>query len=210
MDHHGDDDAGETSAVRSKMQSMKSSDQEIATYETCGHYPDRDWGRTHVNDAGQSESHKTKARRTQQYPDGKHWQRILRWRTGLNIDRWRRDLQVSHSTFSDTCQVEHDDVEYTCEMQRRWEADSNQGNCRVVEQTWRSGVDYQIISFNRLVFHDDVIKELNDFFWGQSNRVSSIELWFCVDWNCGERHQNWSRWTSELCHGSWTRSADVM
>ena len=31
MDHHGNDDAGETSAVKSKIQPMKASDQEIAT-----------------------------------------------------------------------------------------------------------------------------------------------------------------------------------
>ena len=45
MDNPGDDDAGETSAVRSKTQPMKPSDQEIATDEACSHYPYRDWCR---------------------------------------------------------------------------------------------------------------------------------------------------------------------
>ena len=38
-------DAGETSAVQSKIQPMKPSDQEIVTHEACGHYPYRDWCR---------------------------------------------------------------------------------------------------------------------------------------------------------------------
>ena len=33
MDHHGNDDTGETSAFKSKIQPMKPSDQEIATHE---------------------------------------------------------------------------------------------------------------------------------------------------------------------------------
>ena len=41
----GDDDAGEMSAVRSKIQPMKPSDQEIATDDACSHYPYRDWCR---------------------------------------------------------------------------------------------------------------------------------------------------------------------
>ena len=43
MGNPGDDDAGETSAVKSKIQPMKPSDQEIATHEARGHYPYRDW-----------------------------------------------------------------------------------------------------------------------------------------------------------------------
>ena len=39
MDNPGDDDAGETSAVKSKIQPMKPSDQEILAHEACGHYP---------------------------------------------------------------------------------------------------------------------------------------------------------------------------
>ena len=36
MDNAGDDDAGETSAVKSKIQPVKPSAQEIATHEGCG------------------------------------------------------------------------------------------------------------------------------------------------------------------------------
>ena len=36
MGNHGADDAGETSAVRSKILPMKPSDQEIVTHEACG------------------------------------------------------------------------------------------------------------------------------------------------------------------------------
>ena len=48
MDNLGDDDAGETSAVKSKIQTIKPSDQEIATDEARGHYPYRDWCRACV------------------------------------------------------------------------------------------------------------------------------------------------------------------
>ena len=42
MDNHGDDNADETSAVKTKLQPMKPSDQEIAAHEACGHYPYRE------------------------------------------------------------------------------------------------------------------------------------------------------------------------
>ena len=45
MDNPGDDDAGKTSAVKSKIQPLKPSDQQIATHEACGHYLYRDWCR---------------------------------------------------------------------------------------------------------------------------------------------------------------------
>ena len=52
MESHGDDDAGETSAVRSKVQPMKPSDQDIAAHEACGHYPYRVWCRACVGGKG--------------------------------------------------------------------------------------------------------------------------------------------------------------
>ena len=58
MDNLGDDDAGETSAVQSKTQPMKPSDQEIATHEACGHYPYRDWCRACVGGTGGSDAYK--------------------------------------------------------------------------------------------------------------------------------------------------------
>ena len=58
MDHHGDDDAGETSTVKPKIQPMKPSDQEIATREACGHYPYREWCLACVGGAGQSDARK--------------------------------------------------------------------------------------------------------------------------------------------------------
>ena len=48
----GDENAGETSAVKSKIQPMKPSDQEIAEHEACGHYPYRDWYPVCVDGAG--------------------------------------------------------------------------------------------------------------------------------------------------------------
>ena len=51
-------DAGETSAVQSKIQPMKPSDQEIVTHEACGHYPYRDWCRACVGSTGRSDAHK--------------------------------------------------------------------------------------------------------------------------------------------------------
>ena len=58
MDNPGADDAGETSAVKSKIQPMKPPDQEIATHETCGHYPCRDWCRACVGGTGWSDVYK--------------------------------------------------------------------------------------------------------------------------------------------------------
>ena len=58
MDNPGDDDAGETSAINSKIQPPKPSNQEIATHEACGHYPYRDWCRACVGRTGWSDAHK--------------------------------------------------------------------------------------------------------------------------------------------------------
>ena len=52
MDNPGADDARETSAVKSNIQQMKPSDQEIAAHEACGHYPYRDWCRACVGVLG--------------------------------------------------------------------------------------------------------------------------------------------------------------
>ena len=57
-DNPDDDDAGETSAVKSKIQAVKPSDQEIATNEAYGHYPYRDWCRACVGCTGRSDAHK--------------------------------------------------------------------------------------------------------------------------------------------------------
>ena len=61
MDYPGGDDAGETGAVKSKIQPKKPSDQEIATHEACGHCPYRDWCRACVGGTGRSDAHKTTA-----------------------------------------------------------------------------------------------------------------------------------------------------
>ena len=58
MDNPGDDDAVETSAVKSKIQPGKPSDQEIATHEASGHYPYRDWCRACVGGTGRSDARK--------------------------------------------------------------------------------------------------------------------------------------------------------
>ena len=58
LDHHRDDVAGETSAVKSKIQPMKPSGQDIVTHEACGHCPYRDWFRACVGGAGRSDAHK--------------------------------------------------------------------------------------------------------------------------------------------------------
>ena len=58
MDHPGDDDAGETGAVKPKIQPMKPSDQDVAAHEACGHYPYRDWCRACVGGAGRSDARK--------------------------------------------------------------------------------------------------------------------------------------------------------
>ena len=58
MDNLGDDDAGETGAVKSSILPMKPSDQKIATCEACCHNPYRDWCRACVGGAGRSDAHK--------------------------------------------------------------------------------------------------------------------------------------------------------
>ena len=65
-DETGDDDAGETSAVKSKLQPMKPTDQEIDTHEACGHHPYRDWCRACVG-VGAVRRSQTTAWRTKQY-----------------------------------------------------------------------------------------------------------------------------------------------
>ena len=52
MDNPGGDDAGETSAVKSKIQTTKPSDKEIATHEACGYYVCCDWCRACVGGTG--------------------------------------------------------------------------------------------------------------------------------------------------------------
>ena len=69
MDNLGDDDAGETSAVKSKIQPP---DQETAAHEACGQYPYRDWCRACVGGAGLSDAHKATAGKTKQSTCGKH------------------------------------------------------------------------------------------------------------------------------------------
>ena len=58
MDNPGDDDIRETSAVKSKTQPMKPSDQEVATHEARGPHPYRDWCRACVGGSGRSDAHK--------------------------------------------------------------------------------------------------------------------------------------------------------
>ena len=58
MDNPGAEDSGEMSAVRSKIQPMKLSDEEIATHEACGHCLYRDWCRACVGCTGRSDAHK--------------------------------------------------------------------------------------------------------------------------------------------------------
>ena len=52
MDNPGDDDARETSAIKSKFPASEASDQEIATHEACGRCPYRDWCRACVGGTG--------------------------------------------------------------------------------------------------------------------------------------------------------------
>ena len=56
MDHHGDDDAGETSAVKSKIEAHRI--KRLLHTGTCGNHPYRDWCRVSVGGAGRSDAHK--------------------------------------------------------------------------------------------------------------------------------------------------------
>ena len=57
-DNPDGNDAGEISAVKSKIQPVKPSDHEMATHEACGHYPCRDWCRACVGGFGRSDARK--------------------------------------------------------------------------------------------------------------------------------------------------------
>ena len=57
-DNPDGNDAGEISAVKSKIQPLKPSDHEIATHEACGHYPCRDWCRACVGCTGREDARK--------------------------------------------------------------------------------------------------------------------------------------------------------
>ena len=67
-DNLDDDDAGETSAVKSKIQQVKPSDQEIATHDACGYYPYRDWCRACVGGTGRSDAHKRRREEQDRLP----------------------------------------------------------------------------------------------------------------------------------------------
>ena len=72
MDNHGDEDAGETSAVKSKIQQVKPSDQETATHEASGSYPHLESCRACVGGPGRSDAFWTTARRSKLSSCGKH------------------------------------------------------------------------------------------------------------------------------------------
>ena len=77
IDNAGDDEGGETSAVKSKIQPVNPSDQEIPAHEAFGHYPYRDWCRVCVGGAGRSRRSQTTARGTKKSTCGKHGLQVL-------------------------------------------------------------------------------------------------------------------------------------
>ena len=128
MDNPGADDAGETSAVRSKIQPMKPSDQEMATHEACGHYPYRDW-----------------CRLCWWYLKSRTVCLWHAWITGSSLTVTTVSTQGEpHSVPDGENQAEFDDLEHACSMQRCGRPGSNQGDGRVAEQTWLSRADWQI------------------------------------------------------------------
>ena len=74
----------------------------------------------------------------------------------------QRDHQGSQYVLSGESQAEHDDLEHACPMQRCGGPGSNQGNSRVVEQTWLPGrPDNEPAT---LAFRDAVIREMEERF----------------------------------------------
>ena len=129
MDNHGDDDA-RTSAVKSKIQPMKPSDQEVATYEASAHCPYRDWCRACAGGAGRSDFHKRQR-------EEQHGLLVASMDYGFFTDgqeptpKGDSEIQGSHSVRSGESEAEHHDLEHACAMQRREGPGSNQGNCRI-------------------------------------------------------------------------------
>ena len=116
------DDAGETSAVKSKIQLLKPSEQEIATHEACGHCPYRDGCRACVGGTGRSDARKCRHEEQNSLP-------VASMDYGFFADG---DDQGIHSVSGGESQGEYYDLEHACPMQRCGGPGSNEGN----GQTW--------------------------------------------------------------------------
>ena len=96
IEDHANEDTGETSAVKSRIQQVKPTDQQIAR-EACGHYPYRDWCYSFVRGAGRSWCPQIRARSAKRFSLSKHGPRSLHWWTGTNFAKWWTNHHVSHS-----------------------------------------------------------------------------------------------------------------
>ena len=107
-----DNPAGETSAVKSKIQPVKPSDQEIATHEACGIVLVLGvlGGQTLTNDGLKSRT-------------------VCLWRAWITASSLTetRVTRGSHSVPGGEDQAEYDDLEHACSLQRCGEPGGDQG-----------------------------------------------------------------------------------
>ena len=171
--------------------------------------------------AGEVTRSQTTAGRTKRSTCDEYGLLFLHWWTGTNVERWRWLHLGSHFVVGVECQAEHDDLEDGCAMQRRGGPGSNQGNGRVVEQTWLPGVDCQVTQWTSHVsisWRRD--QRIEGTFWCQSSRTSSITIWFRVRWHGGECRQtgqgesansgDCDTWIARCSRESWARGAGVV
>ena len=176
MDNRDDDEARETSAVRSKIQPMKPSDQEIATREACGHYPYRDWCRACVGRTGRADAHKRRQEEQNSLP-------VASMDYGFFTDGGATPFLVVRGKPSMTIwnvPVQCKGVEDQAAIKETVESLNRLGYPELIV---RSDNEPAILSFR-----DAVIRELKERLVS-SNRTSSTKIRFCVSWHGGERHQ---------------------
>ena len=127
MDILGNDDARETSAMKSEIQPMKTSAQVTATHEACSHYPYRDWRRACVGGAGRSDAHKRQREEQNSLLSGEHELWFF-----FDEDHGEHTNGAT-PYFGGESPTNHEDLEHAVAMRRRGGPFSSQGNGRVAE-----------------------------------------------------------------------------
>ena len=202
MDNRGDDDARETSAVKSQIQLLKPSDQEIAIHEACAHYPYRDWCRACVGDTGRSDAHKRRH-------EEQNSSLVASMDYGFSTHGYDGEHTRGATPFL-VLKIKPSMMIWSMLVECKGRPASNQGNGRDVEQTWVPRVDCQIAQWASHVsisWRCDQRAESTP-----SSRTSSTKKRFCVSWHCGKRHQtslgeranlgDCDTWVSRRSHGS--------
>ena len=181
VDNLGDDDAGEMSAVRSKIQPIKPSDKEIATHEACGHYPYLDWCRACVGGTWLSDAHKRQ------------------WET-------QHTLLTASMDYASLEATSRDDGEHTREATPFLVVNVKSSMMIWSIPVQSKGVEDQaaiketVESLNRLGYQELIVRSDNESamltfrdavirLLCPSNRRTSTKIRLCVSWHGGKCHQ---------------------